>query len=676
MSPFLLQAGPRAFCANEPQKADAMPHSLDQLIPSLQSFGVGAYWVLMLAAMAEAIIFVGIIVPGSLMVIAGGLLVRTGTIDFFDLAWFVAAGAIIGAEASYRLGRLGAAGLSGKSQVRGAAHVERAKYLLSRYGGFGMVVARFLGPVSAFVPFSGAIAGMPRRKFIFWNVISAVPYALILPAIGYFMGDLLAFMGPQTGRVLLLGLLGLLLFAVIWFLANRIRRNIPVLIAVVARARTVLAQSAWAKKFTARWPKLSQSIAHRFDVDRVSGLTATVLGVMFIYVAAIYLDSVTDFVQADTITQIDQHVAALLFALRDPAAIKVFAYITALGDATVIATLLFGASIAFVLSRQWVAAIGILIAVSGNVTTVALLKSFFARPRPAFAYFAETSGSFPSGHAAISVAFYGMLAFTLWRQKLADPVVALFATLIIVFSISLSRVYLGEHYLSDVMNGALVGAMWLLIGIAATEWLRTRPKAKPTRAAGRLLPILAVLLSVAFAGYSVATYAQPRAQTVSDQRVTVASADKIADLIPLQTQTLMGGEDAPISFIFIDKSMDALTAKLISAGWADLPTPGLSAAIRSAFEGVTLDEPLTADAPIFWNNRPVAAVLHKTIGPVAADDPILRLWPTTFQLPDGSLAIVGSVQSPDLTGTISAVGTDLGFALQSQVSPRVLTLPR
>lgn len=652
-----------------------MPHSLDQLIPSLQAFGVGAYWVLMLAAMAEAVIFVGIVVPGSVMVIAGGLLVRAGTIDFFDLAWFVAAGAIVGAEASYRLGRLGAAGLSGKPLVRGTAYVEKARDMLSRYGGFGMVVARFLGPVSAFVPFSWAMAEMPRRKFILWNIASAVPYALILPAIGYFMGDLLAFMGPQTGRVLLLGLLGLLIFAGIWFLANRIRRNIPVLIAVFARAQTVLAQSAWAKRFAARWPKLSRHIAHRFDVDRVSGLTATVLGVMFVYVTAIYMDSVTDFVRADTITQIDQHVAALLFALRDPIAIKVFTYITALGDATVIATLLIGATFAFLVSRQWVAAVGIIIAVFGNVTTVALLKSFFARPRPVFAYFAETSGSFPSGHAAISVAFYGMLAFTLWRQKLIDPVLALFASLIIAFSISLSRVYLGEHYLSDVMNGALVGAMWLLIAIATTEVLRTRSKAKAPQASGQLLPILAVFLSVTFAGYTVATYAQPRAQAVSEQRVTVPNADKIAALIPLQTQTLMGGDDATISFIFVDQSLDALTVRLVKAGWELLPTPGLADAIKSAFEGETLDEPLTAGASIFWNGQPVASVMRKAKGPTAADL-ILRLWPTSIQMPDGRFAVVGSVQSLDLTGAIAAVQTDLGNVPQSQATPRVMILPK
>ena len=653
-----------------------MPQALDQLIPSLQAFGVGAYWVLMLAAMGEAVIFVGIVLPGSFMVIAGGLLVRAGTIDFFDLAWFVGVGAIFGAEASYRLGRLGAAGLSGKSQVRGTAYVEKARGILSRYGGFGMVVARFFGPVSAFVPFSWAMADMPRRKFIFWNVASAVPYALILPAIGYFMGDLIAFIGPQTGRLLLLCLLGLAVFAGIWFLANRIRRNILVLIAASERAQGVVVQSAWARRFAAHWPRLTDQIAHRFDTTRVSGLTATVLVVMFVYVAAIYVDSVADFVQADTITQIDQHVAALLFALRDLFAIKVFAHITALGDATVIGALLMGATAAFVISRQWIAAVGIIIAVLGNVLTVSLLKSFFARPRPVFAYFVETSGSFPSGHAAISVAFYSMLAFALWRQKLIDPILALFAALILAFTISLSRVYLGEHYLSDVMNGALVGAMWLLIGIAVTEWLRARIGTKAQRKQLRLLPASVAALSVVFAGYTVATYAQPLAKNETSQPVSVATSDKIVDLMPLQTQTLMGVDYAPISFVFIGQSMDALTARLTSAGWATLPTPGLSAAIQSAFESEILDEPLTAQASLFWNSQPVSNVMHKSADPAAADEVILRLWPTTYQMPDGSFAIVGSVQSLDLTGAISVVETDLGSVSHSQSMPRVLSLPK
>ncbi len=654
-----------------------MPQSLDQIIPSLQAFGVGVYWVLLFAAMGEAVIFVGIVLPGSLMVIAGGFLVRAGTIDFFDLAWFAGIGAIIGAEISFRLGRLGAAGLEGKSAIRGTAYMARAKSLLGRYGGFAMVVARFLGPVSAFVPVGCALAGMPRRKFIIWNVASAVPYALILPAIGYFMGDLLAMIGPLTGRVLLVLLLMSLTFGLLWFLANRIRRNLPNLLAAGQRLHDVIAQSDVVQALAMRFPRMSDFIAHRFDTTRFSGLTATLLGAAGLYVASVYFDSVMDFIQADTIVAVDRRVAALLFALRDPMLISVFSYVTAFGDATVISVLLAGSVAAFVLRRQWAAALGMVVAVAGNVATVALLKSLFSRPRPTFAYYAETSGSFPSGHAAISVAFYGILAFTLWRQRLLDPILALFLFLLLAFAVSLSRVYLVVHYLSDVANGALVGAMWVLIAIAVSEWWRSRSPASPATADRVVLPALAVVASVLFAGYSVATYSHPLADRQAPEISVVSNPDAIPGLIPMTTQTLMGAEGAAISLIFLTPTMDGVAARMTGAGWTNAPVPGLSAAIRGALDDDAPDEPLTPGASVFWNSQPVAVVLTTPIIAGSSDLAILRLWRSSLQSTDGTAVVVGSLQIPgtaDLRQIIGMVQVDAGVAVQLDPVPVMIDL--
>lgn len=79
---------------------------LDAFLPSLAVLGLWSYWALGLAAFLEAFVPTGLFMPGTLIVEAGGILVQQGLLDYLDLVWFVAAGAILGGEASYSLGRL------------------------------------------------------------------------------------------------------------------------------------------------------------------------------------------------------------------------------------------------------------------------------------------------------------------------------------------------------------------------------------------------------------------------------------------------------------------------------------------------------------------------------------------------------------------------------------------
>jgi undecaprenyl-diphosphatase len=102
-------------------------------------------------------------------------------------------------------------------------------------------------------------------------------------------------------------------------------------------------------------------------------------------------------------------------------------------------------------------------------------KILFHRPRPLYAVFQETDFSFPSGHATIAVAFYGYLAYILVKslRKRSGWPISLIAFLIIVL-IGFSRLYLGVHYVSDVLAGYLVGTVFLIAGIVGTEKLAAK----------------------------------------------------------------------------------------------------------------------------------------------------------------------------------------------------------
>ena len=108
-----------------------------------------------------------------------------------------------------------------------------------------------------------------------------------------------------------------------------------------------------------------------------------------------------------------------------------------------------------------------------------VVKEIVARPRPDFALALvhETGHSFPSGHAVFSVAFLGALIWMLGRPSVVGraPVqarLAQAALLLLVLAVVASRVYLGVHWPSDVIAGALLGGLYLCAMIAARRRLR------------------------------------------------------------------------------------------------------------------------------------------------------------------------------------------------------------
>jgi undecaprenyl-diphosphatase len=94
-----------------------------------------------------------------------------------------------------------------------------------------------------------------------------------------------------------------------------------------------------------------------------------------------------------------------------------------------------------------------------------ILKLSFHRARPEVAFVQLDTYSFPSGHAMISAATWGALAFLAWG-RVARRRLVLTTAILLVALIGFSRLYLGVHYLSDVLAGIAAGAAWLGIALA------------------------------------------------------------------------------------------------------------------------------------------------------------------------------------------------------------------
>lgn len=97
-----------------------------------------------------------------------------------------------------------------------------------------------------------------------------------------------------------------------------------------------------------------------------------------------------------------------------------------------------------------------------------LLKLIIARPRPQILRLLEETGySFPSGHAMVSMGFYGFLIYLAYKnignKKIKYPLIVFLSLLIL--SIGISRIYLGVHYATDVIGGFVIGFIYLVFFI-------------------------------------------------------------------------------------------------------------------------------------------------------------------------------------------------------------------
>ena len=134
----------------------------------------------------------------------------------------------------------------------------------------------------------------------------------------------------------------------------------------------------------------------------------------------------------------------------------------------------------FLYKRFWPELAMVLIAWGGEGGIWVVLSQYFSRPRPIFdipVWRQMTSPGFPSGHSFSAVLCFGLLAYLLapkipWRSWKAAVIVA--AVLIILY-IGFSRIFIGDHYLTDVLAGFGLGIAWAGLVYTSIELISRKP---------------------------------------------------------------------------------------------------------------------------------------------------------------------------------------------------------
>ena len=223
-------------------------------------------------------------------------------------------------------------------------------------------------------------------------------------------------------------------------------------------------------------------------------LVAHLVIALFLVLGAMGFAAVADEVFDDEeIAAFDVALAEALEAETTPGARRLFVAITTLGNGAVLTAFSTAVAVPLFVARRTLLGLSWVLAQAGGALLSYGLKMTFARARPPYAdpELAARSFSFPSGHAMMTFVFCGMAAYLLIRTRRSWPVAASLTTIVLVWCalMGFSRLYLGQHYLSDVIAGLCAGTAWVAACVAGTEVVlrraaRTAPSMRvPTRSA-------------------------------------------------------------------------------------------------------------------------------------------------------------------------------------------------
>lgn len=194
--------------------------------------------------------------------------------------------------------------------------------------------------------------------------------------------------------------------------------------------------------------------AQKFKFDKSMILPIISLGLFIILSILIF---------TNLINPLDELAESFRIGLRNDNLTKVMINMTNIGGAYCLIAI---SILLFFLIKNKKLSINIMVNLVTVFFTSQLLKFIFRRPRPSGEFLLNANGySYPSGHTMVSIAFYIYLTYLLCKKidNRLVRILLIILTTVLLSSIAFSRLYLGVHYLSDIIGGLLLGITYVMI---------------------------------------------------------------------------------------------------------------------------------------------------------------------------------------------------------------------
>ncbi|MFA6552755.1 MAG: bifunctional DedA family/phosphatase PAP2 family protein [Candidatus Paceibacterota bacterium] len=446
---------------------------INNLLPTVAGLGVLGYWVVFLFSFGESLAFVGNLLPGSIIAIFAGFLVSQGIFDFGDLIWFVAIGAILGDVLSYYLGTKGTKFFKDENKFLKLSHLEKGKEFFKRHGNKSIFLGRFIGFIRPVTPFIAGLSRMDKKAFIFWDIISGFAWALVHIGIGYFFGYAMPTVEKWITRFGFFSLILILVAIIVWIFSRRSGQLLQMSKSIFSLTEEIFWGSSLLKRFRAFYPKFFLFFKERFNREKLSGLPLT----SFFVSSLIVLFLIDYFSRAGFTSNFiyfsDFYTEHAMRLFRNDFFVNFFLWVTTLGEVKFVLSLAVTASVILFVWGKRNYIVPLWYSIMASEFFVYFGKMVVARPRPEgiVPIYFENDFSFPSGHSAISIAFYGFISYLFWKlaKNWKYKAHAFFVGSLLILAIGFSRLYLGVHFLSDVLSGYLIGALFLVSAIFISE---------------------------------------------------------------------------------------------------------------------------------------------------------------------------------------------------------------
>lgn len=586
-------------------------------------------------AFIESIAVLGTIVPGSITMTAIGVLVGTGILPAVPTILWAIAGAYTGDCLSYW------AGIYYKDKLRRMWPFNKYGHWLAtgekffkKHGGKSIVIGRFTGPVRSLVPMIAGLLRMPPLRFLPVALISAILWALIYMLPGIIIGALSLELPPAIATKFIL--LCLVIIACLWgitwlikYFFDQVWNQIDRGLIKIWNYLNVHKSSHW---FTQMLRNPANKESHQQLVRAVFVILNLFL-FLWIFASVISKSGITRFnlpfynlLQSAHLKIIDNFMLAM----------------TSLGDKHVL-LIVAGIVLIFLLwIRRWWAALHLFVLTLVSIGSIQTIKNIVYSPRPAIIIASDPTSSFLSGHVLLSVTLLGffavLIADNLPRERRSSPYLT---TLTLVILIALSRVYLGAHWLTDILGSLFLGLTLLLFIVLSYRRHSISKISAPVLTA---LIIFSVL--IAWSGYSYFHFKTLKQQFTQVWPIKTTTLhqwwDQHPGQLPLYRNDRIGHPFQPINVQWLG-DINAIEQTLISRGWeSHTPKINLNDTLNRLMPAKT-KQPLPL-IPALYHNRTPVLLLTKSLGD---DQPIvmLRLWQSDI--------IVDSGRTPLWLGTVS-----------------------
>jgi len=585
-----------------------------------------AIWVFVfLASFVESLAIVGTFIPGSTLIIAAGALVPLAGVRLWPVILWAIAGAIGGDGLSYWLGH------RYKQRIRALRFFRRHPQILEkteqfcrRHGEKSVFLGRFTQAFRAVVPLVAGMVSMPVPRFLVANVLSAVLWAPLHLLPGLALGASLSLAAAVTSRLLaLVVLLFATILATVWLTRLVVR-------AAVARLPTLRTRAL-------SWSMASDSFVRRkaralLDPDENEARVLLLLGALLVGGGWAFTVLVGRVLARGEIVAVDSTVYHLLQGLRTPWGDRFMVGVTQLGDGIVITAVAVAVLLWLLGHRLYRRAAYWASALAASTVFLYGLKALFGLPRPpAIADMMQTN-TFPSGHSAMSAVLFGSLAMLVMPEvRLRWKILVATTAAVIVMAIAASRLYLGAHWLSDVLGGLAFGVMW----VSALSIAFVRHRKERVRAGGLLL--LAGTTFVVVGGAHIAhDYPSNVTQYAREEPLRAMSAEAWWEggfrALPARRIDLEGENREPLSIQWAG-DLDALRQRLAQGGFVDPKPWSVKGLLSWLAPGV---DPMSLPVlPRLHDGQQTALVM---IHPAErAGEParvVLRIWPSNTVIID------------------------------------------